>query len=254
MVALLLFVLIAGFIVFFAILSSAAERRVELRRLVDSLRRGTLAGAGEPVDLEHATAVPFRLGGRKARLLLPASGGRTVVEVGEGAFAGGSLHVFESGAHDVAAEWVDRDIGDPVFDRAWVVQGDLADRVFAAESRANSVAAIHALRKYLDPCVEVRQGLLRVSVGQSPESELTVRKLLQAAEAVLESVGPRVAEGVLWIEVRHDAVSVCQVCGSDDEGRRVVCRSCRTPHHADCWTYAGRCSTYGCGGKETVRT
>lgn len=26
----------------------------------------------------------------------------------------------------------------------------------------------------------------------------------------------------------------------------VGCRACRTPHHAECWSYLGRCSTYAC--------
>jgi hypothetical protein len=30
----------------------------------------------------------------------------------------------------------------------------------------------------------------------------------------------------------------------------VVCRRCRTPHHLECWRYVGRCTTYGCAGRE----
>ena len=248
---LVLLVLLAGLIFVFALLSASAARRTELKKLVDSLRRGTLVHAEDPFDLEDGIVVPFLLGGRKARLRLPVTGARTVVEVGEAAFGGKSLHVFEEGAHGDVNE--DREIGDASFDRAWVVQGELAARVFAPESRAPCVAAIQHLRKYFDPCVEVRKGVLRVSIGQPPESDVTVRTMIRAATAVLEAVGPRVGEGMLWIEVRHDAASVCRVCGTADGGRRVVCRSCRTPHHADCWTYVGRCSTYGCGGKEVLR-
>jgi hypothetical protein len=42
----------------------------------------------------------------------------------------------------------------------------------------------------------------------------------------------------------------CQVCGGAMVVELVRCARCRTPHHDDCWSYAGRCSTYGCGSRE----
>ena len=39
---------------------------------------------------------------------------------------------------------------------------------------------------------------------------------------------------------------ICQVCGEEIRGDSVACRSCKTPHHRDCWNYYGACSTYGC--------
>lgn len=41
--------------------------------------------------------------------------------------------------------------------------------------------------------------------------------------------------------------ATCQVCGELIVERIVLCRSCNTPHHQDCWEYSGACSTYGCG-------
>jgi hypothetical protein len=38
----------------------------------------------------------------------------------------------------------------------------------------------------------------------------------------------------------------CQVCGEKMETRVVFCAKCRTPHHEECWSYVGQCSTYGC--------
>lgn len=46
--------------------------------------------------------------------------------------------------------------------------------------------------------------------------------------------------------VRHQDVT-CQVCGELIVEGIVLCKSCRTPHHEDCWEYYGACSTYGCG-------
>jgi hypothetical protein len=38
----------------------------------------------------------------------------------------------------------------------------------------------------------------------------------------------------------------CQVCGEQMDRRVVYCGKCRTPHHEECWSYIGQCSTYGC--------
>ena len=43
---------------------------------------------------------------------------------------------------------------------------------------------------------------------------------------------------------------VCKVCGEIIQGGPVIlCTSCRTPHHRECWEYVGSCSIYGCGSK-----
>lgn len=42
----------------------------------------------------------------------------------------------------------------------------------------------------------------------------------------------------------------CQVCGESIEHELVVCRRCQSPHHRECWEYAGGCSIYGCGEKQ----
>ncbi len=46
---------------------------------------------------------------------------------------------------------------------------------------------------------------------------------------------------------------VCRVCGeaTDPECDR-ACGTCRAPHHADCWTFGGGCSIYGCGELTSV--
>jgi hypothetical protein len=50
------------------------------------------------------------------------------------------------------------------------------------------------------------------------------------------------------VETGSSLAGVCQVCGAELGGKLVRCSRCSTPHHADCWEYAGVCSTYGCGG------
>lgn len=44
----------------------------------------------------------------------------------------------------------------------------------------------------------------------------------------------------------------CRVCGTGLATQVVGCPRCETPHHADCWEYAGGCSTYACGMRATA--
>ncbi len=40
---------------------------------------------------------------------------------------------------------------------------------------------------------------------------------------------------------------ICKVCGEEIDGHEMVyCQRCKTPHHGECWQYAGSCSVYGC--------
>jgi hypothetical protein len=39
---------------------------------------------------------------------------------------------------------------------------------------------------------------------------------------------------------------ICQICGDEIAADLVQCKSCKTPHHKECWLYYGACSTYGC--------
>ena len=45
------------------------------------------------------------------------------------------------------------------------------------------------------------------------------------------------------------AAAICQICGYPMNDDAVVCQTCETPHHKECWEYIGGCSTYGCEGR-----
>ncbi len=47
--------------------------------------------------------------------------------------------------------------------------------------------------------------------------------------------------------------AICRICGSEIGAEPVTCNRCLAPHHTDCWKYAGRCATYGCGGTRRMR-
>lgn len=147
----------------------------------------------------------------------------------------------------------DIQIGHPAFDRAWIVQGDDARSVFAPEGRAELAAAVDALRRFPRPRVSAGPEGLRIRVAKAVRTEEDTRVLLQAAEALAAALKLRGSQELLWIETRNDAPAVCQVCGTEILGSCVYCRSCRTAHHEECWSYAGRCSTFGCGQARFAR-
>ena len=60
------------------------------------------------------------------------------------------------------------------------------------------------------------------------------------------------AVSVQSADASGEAVPHCIVCGEALRTDLVSCRSCRTPHHKDCWQYFGGCATYACGGKQFV--
>ena len=76
-----------------------------------------------------------------------------------------------------------------------------------------------------------------------------VSGLLRAALAPPRRSAPIVAAPVVYT-----AGGKCQVCGSEMERWIVLCTKCRTPHHEECWTYNGACSTYGCREIRFTRT
>lgn len=74
---------------------------------------------------------------------------------------------------------------------------------------------------------------------------------LRALQLALEVHNAFAAEAGIEVETVHGVgTGECQVCGSKLEGSIVRCSRCGTPHHQDCWTYTGLCSTFGCGGRE----
>ncbi len=48
------------------------------------------------------------------------------------------------------------------------------------------------------------------------------------------------------------ADAFCEICGEAVVDDVVHCRTCKTPHHRDCWEYFGRCSIYACGEVEFI--
>ena len=92
------------------------------------------------------------------------------------------------------------------------------------------------------------------NLGNNRDALVTaVSEALLIQDGLQLGVERRMTEGVTIIagEPEPDAgPPSCKVCGEPiEDGPVVVCSSCNTPHHRECWEFAGVCSIYGCGGK-----
>jgi hypothetical protein len=163
-------------------------------------------------------------------------------------------------------------LGDPVFDRHFVVRANDPEIARELLARDEARRAIEGLRRLSPPggfLISVNPERLLVQVdrnlGQSAAAlEAAVREALALHDLLRRKVAERMAEGIAIVEDAPDGASpssgsgetapICKVCnepiGPDEP--KVVCASCKTPHHRDCWTFVGACSIYGCQGKQCV--
>lgn len=148
----------------------------------------------------------------------------------------------------------DIEIGSTNFDRDYIITGSDPGRLREMLT-AEVQGIIHRLR--------VMHGNSTIYVGVK-NYELLVKKLglirdvatlntlvkltldLHDAMQIPADQGIEFVEGpASQSEMAEDPM--CQICGEVISSDLVLCRSCQTPHHHDCWQYYGQCSTFGCG-------
>jgi hypothetical protein len=155
-------------------------------------------------------------------------------------------------------------IGDQEFDRGYVVQANDADmaREFLTPAVRWSIDNLHRLAPPNGMLVSINPERLLVQVdrnlGQSSESlALAVHEALLIHDGLREGVAARMNVGISIVsagaaEVEDAGPPICKVCGEAIVTPGVLCATCRTPHHRDCWEFVGACSIYGCNGKQSV--
>lgn len=141
--------------------------------------------------------------------------------------------------------------GDHWLDRYYTITGSPKEDI--RNMLAPALPAILRLSRVLNSAIlemSLRDGVLRITKRFSAREFLELDSFLEKCLDVLEALALISAVGVEFVESKeptplHDVV--CKICGDHIDQLAVKCASCKTIHHHDCWTYAGVCSTYGCG-------
>jgi len=161
----------------------------------------------------------------------------------------------------------DIEIGSPDFDRQFIITGndEAAIKAFLtpeAQARLLDLMRVDATTAFSVPnlYLQIGNGLLTVTKASYLTDIETVDRFIQLFLAFYEAANAVPSAGIEFLgavsvqsaDVSGDALPHCIVCGEALRTDLVSCRSCRTPHHKDCWQYFGGCATYACGGKQFV--
>jgi hypothetical protein len=98
--------------------------------------------------------------------------------------------------------------------------------------------------------VELHRGTLCISKWRALHRPQELLEFVRVGLELYDQTLLSATEGIQFLDepvaqpLQH---VICQICGEEITGDLVFCRRCKTPHHRDCWLYAGRCSVFGCG-------
>ena len=146
-------------------------------------------------------------------------------------------------------------IGSPQFDRDYIIRGNDERRIATLLTEPVQVR-IDALRVFLwnnDIYVGAKAGTLLIKKREFIREFSTLNSFVTLGLELYDEMTGVGAEGIDFVAGEESSFSpdssdtACQICGEAMKSDRVYCRSCKTPHHQDCWAYYGKCSTYGCG-------
>lgn len=159
-------------------------------------------------------------------------------------------------------------VGEPELDRGYVIRAN--DPEIAAEYLRDERArqAIDGLRRLAPPAgmllsINPERLLVQVdrNLGASVQSlDAAVREAMALHDLLRRRVASRMAEGIAIVEAGPAIADpdagppICKVCNEPIEAKddRVICSTCKAPHHRDCWAFVGGCSIYGCQGKQCI--
>lgn len=244
-------VVVAGFALAIGWARSVRANEVRARR--DFLDGLTAAVKGTLVPGESPT-IEFRISGRPAEFIfLRDETPRSFVAVSVTGLSPGALEILPDTCPDFLKRLLrvkDLDVGDPAFDRDFVVQANpesVAKTMFSVERRARLAGRVRHLLIFGSPRLELTRDTLVVGVDQRVEDTGTMLAVLRCAEPFVEALLEMSGAGsIRW---GTSSSGVCPVCAMSLQEDITRCGRCETPHHADCWRYVGRCSVYGCRGR-----
>jgi Prokaryotic RING finger family 1/Protein of unknown function (DUF3137) len=156
-------------------------------------------------------------------------------------------------------------LGDPEFDRTFTVRANDLDMAsdFLSPDVQDAIGNLQGMVHAGGMLVSINPERMLVQVDRNLAAnadylDMAVRQTLVLHDGLLAGVSRRIAQGIdivdksdCWEE--DSGPPICKVCGEPiADGAVIVCASCNTPHHRDCWEYVGACSIYGCNGKVGV--
>lgn len=257
-------IVILGVAVVFIVVVSGALHHKERNLWVLSSQWEPLAGRLGGTLEGRIPRIRFQLRGRRALVQRDRSEDeprtRTVVRVDVLGLSRGALKLFPDDFPKVfkrLSRMQDLEIGDPAFDRDYVVQATpagLAQQVFAPDRRARVIGLLRRLERLGAPRVDLSLTQLEVLVW-SPLSRLPdLQALVQVASDLVELLLETSPSGsITLLTLERNPGALCPVCGTALEAQVVDCAKCSTPHHEECWRYAGQCSTYACQEKAFLK-
>jgi hypothetical protein len=156
-------------------------------------------------------------------------------------------------------------LGVAEFDRAYVIQANDLDmaRDFLSPLVRDAIASLHRMVHAGGMLLSINPERMLVQIDRNLASSaealaLAVREALILHDGLLEGVTQRIGQGIDIVDKEEcwdedSGPPICKVCGAPiTDGAIIVCATCSTPHHRDCWEYVGACSIYGCNGKVGV--
>jgi Prokaryotic RING finger family 1 len=147
-------------------------------------------------------------------------------------------------------------IGDAEFDHRFLIQSNpiemAADYLDGRSREAIRELNRHGREPFL---LQIRPGHLLVRVPTRIQQGADLSRFIGLCYELVMRLGVSMPAGVTLDEAVLTGEARCPVCGTHiEDGRRVACRKCATPHHAECWAYNDGCSTFACGGRRMRRS
>jgi hypothetical protein len=149
--------------------------------------------------------------------------------------------------------------GDPEFDRHFVIRGrdEEAVRGFLSDGVRWQLIRLLELTSEEHLYISIQSGHLCVQKPGRIRSFVALKVFAERSLELYDQAMITQAVGIEFVdsgEVVALEHVICKVCGGEIEGHEMVyCQRCKTPHHGDCWQYAGACSVYGCFEKTCRR-
>lgn len=176
------------------------------------------------------------------RMAWPDAGTR--LEISPQTFTGQLQKLFSAGSVET---------GDTAFDCRYLIFAPhpaRARRLLSPEVR-DAIERLCCLGHGRHIRVRIVDGTFLISKRQHRTSYQEIKRLIDLSVQLYDAAIREPLEGIEFTNqpVIDPASPLCGVCGEGIDTPEIMCGSCRTPHHRECWHYYGGCSIYGCGGR-----